>query len=88
MGAKSQLKERGRGKASGGSERRFDKQRIARADERLAAIWTEGKDETMGTALREKMGRLPPERRARIEAGRLHAEYLTLKELREAKDLT
>lgn len=44
----------------------------------------------MGSTLREKMGRLPPERRARIEADaeRLHVEYLTLKELRKAKDLT
>jgi transcriptional regulator with XRE-family HTH domain len=44
----------------------------------------------MGTTLREKMAQLPPERRARIEAeaDRLHAEYLTLKDLRKAKDLT
>ena len=44
----------------------------------------------MGSTLREKMAQLPPERRARIEADaeRLHVEYLTLKELREAKDLT
>jgi transcriptional regulator with XRE-family HTH domain len=44
----------------------------------------------MGTTLREKMAQLPPERRARIEAeaDRLHAEYLTLRDLRKAKDLT
>ena len=30
------------GDKAGGSGQRFDKQRIARADERLAAIWTEG----------------------------------------------
>jgi transcriptional regulator with XRE-family HTH domain len=36
------------------------------------------------------MARLPPERRARIEAAadRLHAEYLTLKDLRKARHLT
>jgi DNA-binding XRE family transcriptional regulator len=44
----------------------------------------------MATTLREKMAQLPPERRARIEAeaDRLHAEYLTLKDLRKAKALT
>ena len=44
----------------------------------------------MGTTLREKMARLTPERRARIEAeaDRLHAEYQTLKDLRKARDLT
>ena len=44
----------------------------------------------MGTTLRKKMERLPPERRARIEADadRLHAEHLTLKDLRKAKALT
>lgn len=44
----------------------------------------------MGTTLKDKMAQLPPARRARIEdeAERLHAEYLTLKELRKAKALT
>ena len=44
----------------------------------------------MGTTPREKMARLTPERRARIEAeaDRLHAEYQTLKDLRKARDLT
>lgn len=44
----------------------------------------------MGTTLREKMAALTPERRARIEAEaeRLHAEYVTLRDLRRAKDLT
>ena len=44
----------------------------------------------MGTTLREKLDRLPPERRARIEAeaDRLHADYLTLKALRKARELT
>ena len=44
----------------------------------------------MATTLKEKMAQLPPERRARIEAeaDRLHAEYLTLKDLRRAKELT
>jgi DNA-binding XRE family transcriptional regulator len=44
----------------------------------------------MATTLRERMAQLPPERRARIEAeaDRLHAEYLTLKDLRKAKALT
>jgi hypothetical protein len=42
----------------------------------------------MATTL--KVARLPPERRARIEAqaDRLHAEYQTLKDLRKARDLT
>lgn len=40
--------------------------------------------------LKDKMARLTPERRARIEAEaeRLHGEYQTLKELRKARDLT
>jgi DNA-binding XRE family transcriptional regulator len=44
----------------------------------------------MGTTLKNKMARLTPERRARIEAeaDRLHAEYQTLKDLRKARDLT
>jgi transcriptional regulator with XRE-family HTH domain len=44
----------------------------------------------MGTTLKDKMARLTPERRARIEAeaDRLHAEYQTLKDLRRARDLT
>ena len=44
----------------------------------------------MAKTLREKLASLPPERRARIEAEaeRLHAEYLTLKELRKAKEMT
>jgi transcriptional regulator with XRE-family HTH domain len=44
----------------------------------------------MGTTLKEKMARLTPERRARIEAeaDRLHVEYQTLKDLRKARDLT
>ena len=44
----------------------------------------------MATTLREKMAQLPPERRARVEAeaDRLHAEYLTLRDLRKAKALT
>jgi len=45
---------------------------------------------TMAKTLQEKLANLPPERRARIEAeaDRLHAEYLTLKELRKAKEMT
>ncbi len=44
----------------------------------------------MGTTLKEKMAQLAPERRARIEAeaDRLQKEYLTLKELRRARELT
>ena len=44
----------------------------------------------MGTTLRKKMSELSPTRRARIEkaADGLHAEYLTLKELRKARDKT
>ena len=45
---------------------------------------------TMGKTFQEKMAELAPDRRARIEAeaNRLHAEYLTLRELRKAKELT
>ena len=45
---------------------------------------------TMAKTLKEKLASLPAERRARIEAeaDRLHAEYLTLKELRKAKAVT
>jgi transcriptional regulator with XRE-family HTH domain len=44
----------------------------------------------MATTLKEKMAQLPPERRARIEAEaeRLHGEYLTLKDVRKARELT
>ena len=44
----------------------------------------------MGTTLKDKVARLAPERRARIEAeaDRLHAEYQTLKDLRKARELT
>lgn len=44
----------------------------------------------MTTTLRDVMDGLDPERRRRIEdaADRLHAEYLTLRELRKAKELT
>jgi DNA-binding XRE family transcriptional regulator len=45
---------------------------------------------TMGRTLREKMAGLAPDRRTRIEAeaDRIHAEYLTLQQLRKAKALT
>jgi DNA-binding XRE family transcriptional regulator len=54
------------------------------------AISRQGKAESMGATLKDKMARLTPERRARIEAeaDRLHAEYQTLKDLRKARDLT
>ena len=44
----------------------------------------------MGISLTEKMAQLTPERQKRIndEADRLHAEYLTLQQLRKAKELT
>jgi transcriptional regulator with XRE-family HTH domain len=45
---------------------------------------------TMARTLRDKMATLDAGRRARIEAeaDRLHAEYLTLQELRKAKAMT
>jgi len=45
---------------------------------------------TMARSLQEKLATLTPERRARIEAeaDRLHSEYLTLRELRKARELT
>lgn len=44
----------------------------------------------MGKSLNDKLNELPEARRERIlaEADRLHAEYLTLQELRKAKKLT
>lgn len=44
----------------------------------------------MARSLNEKLATLEPARRAAIEAeaDRLHAEYLTLQELRKAKELT
>ncbi len=44
----------------------------------------------MTKTLKDKMAELPAARRAAIEdrAAQLHAEYLTLQELRKAKDLT
>lgn len=45
---------------------------------------------TMAGSLQEKLATLDPGRRARIEAeaDRLHTEYLTLQELRKARELT
>lgn len=47
-------------------------------------------DRAMATTLKEKMADLAPGRRARTEAEteRLHREYLTLQQLRKAKELT
>lgn len=44
----------------------------------------------MARSLQDKLATLDPARRARIEAeaDRLHTEYLTLQELRKARDLT
>ena len=44
----------------------------------------------MATTLKEKMATLAPDRRERIEVEteRLHREYLTLRQLRKAKELT
>lgn len=44
----------------------------------------------MSRTLRNKLDRLDPDRRARIEAEaeRLHTEYMTLKALRTARELT
>ncbi len=44
----------------------------------------------MARTLTDKLGTLAPDRRARIEAeaDHLHAEYLTLRDLRKAQDLT
>jgi transcriptional regulator with XRE-family HTH domain len=45
---------------------------------------------TMARSLQDKLATLDPARRARIEAeaDRLHTEYLTLQQLRKAKELT
>lgn len=44
----------------------------------------------MGRSLNEKLDELPADRRERIlaETDRLHAEYLTLQELRKAREMT
>ena len=44
----------------------------------------------MGRSLNEKLEELPADRRERIlvEADRLHDEYLTLQELRKAREMT
>lgn len=44
----------------------------------------------MGTTLRDKLNALPEKRRnaIEVEANTLHAEYLTLKDLRKAQELT
>ena len=44
----------------------------------------------MGRTLQDKLGALDPARRERVEAeaDRLHTEYLTLQELRKAKEMT
>lgn len=44
----------------------------------------------MGSSLKDRLDRLPQTRRTRIkaDAARLHAEYLTMQELRKARTLT
>jgi len=44
----------------------------------------------MGTSLKEKMAALSPERRERIKAetARLQAEYMTMQDLRRAREMT
>lgn len=42
----------------------------------------------MARSLQNKLAMLDPARHARIEAERLHTEYLTLQELRKARELT
>ena len=44
----------------------------------------------MGTSLQEKIAALPPERQGRIkdETARLQADYMTLQDLRKARDMT
>lgn len=44
----------------------------------------------MGTSLKDKMASLSPERQARIrkETERLQAEYLTIQDLRKAREMT
>jgi DNA-binding XRE family transcriptional regulator len=56
----------------------------------LTATLVRQKDNKMATTLRDKLATLDPDRRDGIqaEADRLYREYLTLKELRKAQDLT
>ncbi len=44
----------------------------------------------MNTSLKDKMASLPPERQARIreETARLQAEYMTIQDLRKAREMT
>jgi DNA-binding XRE family transcriptional regulator len=56
----------------------------------LTATLVRQKDNKMATTLRDKLATFDPARRYGIqaEADRLYREYLTLKELRKAQDLT
>src|SRR5262245_62775330 len=80
------------GDKSGGSEKRFYKQLIAKADEirRSPETREKGKEVAMAITLKDKMKGLSAERRKKVEAGaaQLIAEEMTLQELRRARKVT
>ena len=81
------------GDKSGGGEKRFYRQLIAKADERfdehLSRTQEEG-DIAMPITLKDKMKQLSPAQRKKVEAraAELIAEEMTLRELRHARKLT
>jgi len=83
------------GDKSGGSEKRFYRQRIAKADEQFVAhqqliTVEEGYEEIAMKTLTQKIGDVGTARRKRVEAraAALIAEEMTLQELRQARKLT
>lgn len=78
------------GDKSGGSEKRFYKELISKADERFdkhLSVTKKGKDlNIMGTTLKDTMKKLPAARRKKVEAraNELIAQEMTLRELRQA----
>ena len=84
------------GDKSGGSEKRFYKQLIKKADKRFTAHCeclkkaSERKEIAMEKTLKERLSKLPAGRRAKVEAraAELLAEEMSLKDLRKARELT
>ena len=82
------------GDKSGGSEKRFYKQLIAKADKRFDAHLTrmhgEGKEVTMPRNVNDIIHNLPARKRKKVEAraAQLIAEEMTLHQLRQACRLT
>ena len=80
------------GDKSGGGEKKFYRQLIAKADERFDEhlVTNEEEDIAMPITLKDKMKELSPAQRKKVEAraAELIAEEMSLRELRHARKLT